>query len=69
MRGEGRKKQKKKQKKEKMIEVKRVVEEWKIWDEKEKVAKSEAEARKLTPEKSHRWIKVFSKKQSERMST
>jgi len=30
MRGEGRKKQKKKQKKEKMIEVKRVVEEWKI---------------------------------------
>ena len=31
------------------------------------MAKSEAEAKKLVPEKLHRWIKVFSKKQSERM--
>jgi len=29
--------------------------------------KSEEEAKKLVPEKFHRWIKVFSKKQSERM--
>jgi len=33
-------KKKKKPKKERVIEVKKVVEEWKIWDKKEKVAKS-----------------------------
>jgi len=33
------------------------------------VARSEAEAKKLVPEKFHRWIKVFGKKQSERMLT
>jgi len=31
--------------------------------------KSEAEAKKLVLEKFHRWIKIFSKKQSERMLT
>jgi len=31
--------------------------------------KSEAEAKKLVPEKFHRWIKVFGKKQSEKMPT
>ena len=31
--------------------------------------KSEAEAKKLVLEKFHRWIKVFSKKQLERMPT
>ena len=36
-----------------MIEVKRVAEEWEIWDEEEKVAKSEAEAKKMVPEKFH----------------
>jgi len=44
--------EKKKQKKGKMMEVKRVVEEWKIWD-KEEVAKLEAEAKKLVLEKFH----------------
>ena len=33
------------------------------------MAKSEEEARKLVPEKFHRWIKVFGKKQLERMPT
>ena len=61
------KEKRKKQKKGKMMEVKKVAEEWKIWDEKEKVAKSEVEAKKLVPEKFHEWIKVFGKKQSERM--
>ena len=51
------------------MEVKKVAEEWEIWDKKEKVAKSEAEAKKLVPEKFHKWIKVFGKKQSERMPT
>ena len=54
-----------KQKKEKMMEVKRIAEEWKIWDEEEKAAKLEAEAKKLVPEKFYKWIKVFGKKQSE----
>ena len=63
------KKKKKKQKKERTVEVRKIVEEWEIWDEEEEAAKSEAEARRLVPEKFHRWIKVFRKKQSERMPT
>ena len=43
--------------------------EWKIWDKEEEAAKSEAKAKKLVPEKFHKWIKVFSKKQLERMPT
>jgi len=61
------KQKKRKPRKERMIEAKRVAEEWKIWDEEEKAAKSEAEAKKLVLEQFHRWIKVFGKKQSERM--
>ena len=60
---------KKKQKKRKTVEVKRVVEEWEIWDEEEEVAKSKVEVKKLVLEKFHKWIKVFSKKQSEWMPT
>ena len=59
----------KKKKKEKTVEVRKVVEEWEIWDEEEEAAKSEVEAKKLVPEKFHEWIKVFGKKQSERMLT
>jgi len=61
------KEKKKKQKKGKTVEVRKVAEEWEIWDEEEKAAKSEAEAKKLVLEKFHKWIKVFGKKQSERM--
>ena len=50
-----------------MVEVKRIVEKWKIWNEEEKAVGSEVEARKLVLEKFHPWIKVFGKKQSERM--
>ena len=63
------KEKKKKQKKEKTVEVRKVVEEWEIWDEEEEVAKSEAEAKKLVLEKFYEWIKVFGRKQSERMPT
>ena len=63
------KEKKKKQKKEKTVEVRKVVEEWEIWDEEEEVAKLEVEAKKLVPEKFHQWIKVFGKKQSERILT
>ena len=50
------------------MEVRKVAEEWKIWDEEEEAAKSEEEAKKLVPERFHKWIKVFGKKQLERMS-
>ena len=63
------KEKKKNQKKGKTVEVRKVVEEWEIWDEEEEAAKSEVEAKKLVPEKFHEWIKVFGKKQSERMPT
>ena len=49
------------------MEVKRVVEEQKIQDEEEEVAKLEKEAKKLVPEHFHRQIHVFGKKQSERI--
>ena len=52
-----------------MVEVKRVAEEWEIWDEKEEAAKSEAKAKKIVPKKFHPWVKVFRKKQLERMLT
>ena len=52
-----------------MIEVKRVAEEWEIWDKEKEAAKSEAEVKKLVPEKFHKQINVFGKKQLERMPT
>ena len=45
--------EKRKPKGKKMVEVKRVVEEWEIWDEEEEAAKLEEEARKWVPEKFH----------------
>ena len=51
------------------MEVRKVAEEWEIWNEEEEAAKSEAEAKKLVLEKFHEWIKIFGKKQSERMPT
>ena len=59
----------KKKKKGKTMEVKKVAEEWEIWNTEEKVAKSEEEAKKIVLEKFHKWIKVFGKKQSEKMPT
>jgi len=41
----------KKQKKGEMMEVKKVAEEWEIWDKEEEAAKSEAKAKKLVPKK------------------
>ena len=48
------KKQKKKPKKKRMIEVKKVAEEWEIWDKEKEVAKSEEEAKRLIPEHFHK---------------
>ena len=47
------KEKKKKTKKGKTMEVKKVVEEWEIWEEEEETARSEAEAKKLVLEKFH----------------
>ena len=43
--------------------------EWEIWDKEEKVAKSEAEARKLILERFYKWIYIFYKKTSKQMPT
>ena len=51
------------------MEVRKVAEKWEKWNEEEEAARSEVEAKKLVPEEFHRWIKVFGKKQSERMPT
>ena len=36
------------------MKVKKVAEEWEIWDKEEETATSEAEAKKLVPEKFHK---------------
>jgi len=51
---EKQKKEKKKPKKEIRMKVRRVVEEWEIWDKNEEVAKLEAEVRKLVLEKFYK---------------
>ena len=48
------KKKKRKPKKTRMMEVKRVAEEWEIWDKKKEIAKSEEEVEKLVSEKFHK---------------
>ena len=48
------------------MEIKKMAEEWEIW-EKEEVAKSEKEIKKLVPKHFHKYIHVFGKKQSERI--
>ena len=66
---EKQKKKKKKPKKERKMEVRKVAEEWEIWDEKKEVAKSEEEMRKLVPAKFHKQIYIFRKKVSKQMLT
>ena len=63
------KEKKRKLKKEKTVEVKKVAEKWEIWDEEEEAIRLKEEVKKLVLEKFHKWIKVFGKKQSERMLT
>ena len=63
---EQKKKEKKKPKKKRMIEVKKVVEEWEIWD-KEETEKLEEKAKKLVQERFHKWIHVFGKNASKQM--
>lgn len=47
--------------------VKKVAKEWEIWDEEEKVARSEEKAKKSVPKQFHKQIKVFGKKASEKV--
>ena len=57
VKGEAEKKQEEQEKRRQiertMVEIKRVAEEWEIWDEKEEAARLETEARKLVLEKFH----------------
>ena len=50
------------------MEIRKVAEEWEIWDKKEKAAKLEEETKKLVLAKFHKWIHFFGKKASELMS-
>jgi len=51
------------------MKVRKVVEEWEIWDKKEEVVKLEEEANKLVSAKLYKWIYIFGKKASERIPT
>ena len=37
-----------------MMEVKKIAEEWEIWDKEEEAARSEEKVKKLVPEKFHK---------------
>jgi len=52
-----------------IMEVKKVAEEWETWDKEEEAAKSKEEAKKLVPQKFYKWIYVFGKKASEKILT
>ena len=62
-----RKEEEEKTKRKRIMEIKKVVEEQEIWDEEVEVAKFEEEAKKLVPQRFHKWIYVFEEKASERM--
>ena len=49
------------------MEVKKVIEEWNIWNKGKEVAKLEKEAKKLVPEKFYKQIHMFEKKTSKRI--
>ena len=51
------------------MKIKRVAEEWEIWDEEEETTRSEEKVKKLVLEQFYKWINVFEKKVSERMIT
>ena len=60
---------KKKPKIERIMKVNKIAEEWEILDKEEEAAKYKEEAKKLVPQRFHKWIHVFGKKVSERMLT
>ena len=47
-------KRKKKPKKKRIMEVKKIAEKWKIWDNKKEVIKSEEKAKKLVPQRFYK---------------
>ena len=47
------------------MKIKKVVEEWNIWDEEVEMAKLEEKTKRLVPERFHKQIYVFDKKASE----
>jgi len=62
-RRKGAKKRNEKTKKKRKMEVRKIAKEWEILDEEEE------EAKKLVPEKFHKWIHIFGKKTSEQVPT
>ena len=51
------------------MKVRKVVEEWKIWNKEEETAKLKEEAKRLVPEMFYKQIHIFGKKASEQMPT
>ena len=52
----------KKPKRERIMELKKVVEEWEILENEKETAKYKEEAKKLVLQRFHKWIYVFGKK-------
>ena len=51
------------------MKVKKVAEEWEIWNKKEKAVKLKEEAKKLISSRFYKQIHIFGKKVSERVPT
>ena len=65
----GKKYEEKKIKKKRIIEINKIVKEWKIQDKEKEAVKSKEEFKKLVPQRFHKWTYVFGKKVSKRMLT
>ena len=65
--GEKKEMRREREEEERIIDVKKVTEKWKIWDKEEKVENLVEEAKKLVPKCFHQWIYVFEKKASKKM--
>jgi len=50
-----------------MMEIKKVAEEWEIWNKEVEVAKFEEETKKLVSQRFYKWIYVFGEKASKRI--
>ena len=49
------------------MDINKVVEEWKIWDNDKEAARLEEKVKKLVLEQFYKWIKIFRKKASKRI--
>ena len=64
---EWKRKENKNLKRRRTMKVKKIAEEWKIWNKEKEIAKLEEKVKRLVPEQFYKWIHIVGKKASKRM--